>query len=117
MRLMAGAKFCVFPALKEAFGQVNLEAMAVGKPVIVTDWGGPADIVEDSVTGFKVLGRNPDEHVDLLAQRISQLLQDPSLCRVMGKQAQEYVKRMHSWEAIGRRYDELYRLLLPNGKI
>jgi len=114
MRLMAGARFCVFPALHEAFGQVNLEAMMVGKPVIVTDWGGPADIVEDGVTGFKVLGRNPDEHVELLAQRMSHLLRDPSLCRTMGKQAREHVLRAYSWEAIGRRHTEQYRLLLDN---
>ncbi|HYE36646.1 glycosyltransferase family 4 protein [Methylocaldum sp.] len=111
LRLMAGARFCVFPALNEAFGHVNVEAMMLGKPVIVTDWGGPSDIVQDNVTGFKVLGRNPEEHIGLLAQRMLRLLQDSTLCRIMGERARDQVLHKYSQETIGHRYDDLYRSL------
>jgi len=111
LRLMSGAQFCVFPALNEAFGHVNVEAMMLGKAVIVTDWGGPADIVQDDVTGFKVLGRNPKEHIELLAQRISQLLQDSSLCCTMGERARTHAQHVYARETIGRRFDDLYRSL------
>jgi len=112
LRLMSGAQFCVFPALNEAFGHVNVEAMMLGKPVIVTDWGGPSDIVQDGVTGFKVLGRNPKEHIELLAQRMSQLLQNSFLCRAMGERARAHVRHAYARETIGHRYDDLYRSLL-----
>ena len=46
--LMATHDCLVLPTLIESGGAVLLEAMAMGLPVISTDWGGPADYVDDS---------------------------------------------------------------------
>jgi len=106
--LMSGALFCVFPALNEAFGHVNLEAMAVGKPIITADWGGPADIVKNEVTGFKVLGNDVDEYVNLLGKKMECLITNAE-CRVrMGIEARKRVEEVFSWGAIGQRYKDLY---------
>lgn len=43
----------------EPFGQVVLEAMAAGVPVIAADEGGPAEIIQDGVDGLLVTPRNP----------------------------------------------------------
>jgi glycosyltransferase involved in cell wall biosynthesis len=51
--LLARADLVVVPSLYEPFGLVALEAMAAGTPLLVSDVGGLADIVEDGVTGLK----------------------------------------------------------------
>jgi glycosyltransferase involved in cell wall biosynthesis len=107
-RLMSRSLFCVFPAIREAFGHVNLEAMAAWKPVVVSDWGGPRDLVDNEVTGLKVLGRNPDEHIELLAAAIQRLLDDGEMRRRMGAAAFARVRKTFTWRELAARYDSLY---------
>ena len=107
-RLMSQSLFCVFPALREAFGHVNLEAMAAWKPVIATDWGGPKDLIVDGVTGFKVLGRSPAEHVAAIADAIERLLDDRQLRLRMGAAAVARVRHEFIWPQLAKRYDLLY---------
>ncbi|MGA2842751.1 MAG: glycosyltransferase family 4 protein [Steroidobacteraceae bacterium] len=110
-RLMSQSLFCVFPALREAFGHVNLEAMAAWKPVVATDWGGPKDLIVDGVTGFKVLGRNPQQHIDMLVSAIERLIGDPELRRRMGIAAVARVRDEFVWRRLADRYERLYRAL------
>lgn len=109
--LMAESLFCVFPALNEAFGHVNLEAMAAGKPVIVTDWGGPSDIVENGISGFKVMPTNPEQFVNDMSARIRQLIDDRALREQMAVNAMARVRTHFSWEFVARKYDLLYQSL------
>jgi glycosyltransferase involved in cell wall biosynthesis len=112
-RLMSQSLFCVFPALREAFGHVNLEAMAAWKPVIATDWGGPRDLVVDGVTGFKVLGRSPAEHVDAIVGAIERLIDDEPLRSRMGAAAVARVRHEFIWPQLAKKYDRLYREFMP----
>ncbi|MGC1386706.1 MAG: glycosyltransferase family 4 protein [Steroidobacteraceae bacterium] len=107
-RLMSQSLFCVFPALREAFGHVNLEAMAAWKPVVATDWGGPKDLVVDGVTGFKVLGRNPEQHIEMLSGAINRLIDDSHLRRAMGSAAAARVRDEFIWSKVAKKYDRLY---------
>lgn len=109
--LMAGSLFCVFPALNEAFGHVNLEAMATGKPVIVTDWGGPSDIVENGVSGFKIVPSNPEQFVNDMGTRIRQLIDDKPLRELMAVNAMTRVRTYFSWEFVAEKYEKLYETL------
>ncbi len=61
----------------EPFGQVIVEAMAAGVPVIATDAGGPRDIITNGADGLLT----PPGDVDALARALRQLAQDPSLRR------------------------------------
>lgn len=65
--------FCL-PSLNEPFGLVVTEAMAYGRPVIVSDADGPRDIVTDGVNGL-MTAKGDDA---ALAARIRELAADPA---------------------------------------
>jgi len=79
----------------ESFGLMNLEAMAAGRPVVASMWGGPADVVVDGETGFLV---NP-LHVQTLASRLSLLLADRELAQRMGAAGARRVREVFGAEA------------------
>ena len=111
-RLMAQSLFCAFPALNEAFGHVNVEAMSLGKAVIASKWGGPADIVDDGVTGFGVELIKPDQFVDDMAAAMAQLVKDVGLRSAMSANAAARARACYSPNAVAERYDALYREVL-----
>lgn len=67
----------------EPFGLSVVEAMALGKPVVATNEGGPAEIIADGVTGLLFPG---GDH-DALARAVSRLASDPSLAVALGAAA------------------------------
>ena len=80
----------VLPSLAEPFGIAILEAMALGKPVIVTRAGGPVEIVEEERTGLMVSPGNVTE----MADAIIRLLQNPDQIRDMGTAGRERFLRI-----------------------
>ena len=70
-----GSDVFVLASENETFGQVFIESMACGLPVIGTKVGGIPEIISDSYNGFLI---NPDD-ASGLAQRIEELLTDDSL--------------------------------------
>lgn len=56
----ASADVMVFPSTTDTFGNVVLEAQASGLPVIVSDLGGPAEIVRGHASGIVVDHRHPE---------------------------------------------------------
>jgi UDP-glucose:tetrahydrobiopterin glucosyltransferase len=90
------AALIMTPKWVEAFGNVAVEAMACGVPVIAYRRGGPAEIVVDGQTGFLV---QPDD-IDALAAAVGRLHQiDRALCR-------QRVDEQYSTAALARRVDE-----------
>lgn len=71
----SAADALIMPSDYESFGMVALEAMACGTPVIASEIGGLAFLIQDGVNGFHVPTREPAA----LAQRIQWLLSDPAL--------------------------------------
>lgn len=71
----SAADALIMPSDYESFGMVALEAMACGTPVIASEIGGLAFLVQDGVNGFHVPTREPAA----LAERIQWLLSDPGL--------------------------------------
>jgi glycosyltransferase involved in cell wall biosynthesis len=66
----------VLPAIYlEVFGLVVLEAFSAGRPVIVSDCGGPAELVRDGLDGLVV----PPNNADALARAMRRLVEDPQL--------------------------------------
>jgi len=76
----ASADFFVFPSTTDTFGNVVLEAQASGLPVIVSDVGGPRDLVQHGRDGFITKALDSGE----LAEAIRRLVEDPKLRERMG---------------------------------
>ena len=90
----------VHPALHEAFGNVCLEAMAAGKPVICLDIGGPAVQVTDA-TGFRIPATRVTQAVQGLAAALSTLADSPRLREEMGEAAVARVREKFRWDRTG----------------
>ena len=96
----------------EPFGLVIVEAMAMGRPVIASDGGGPREIIADGVTGFL----SPMGDPGALAERIALLLGDPDLRRALGGAARQRVEHAFSAETMTARIEEAYREVLGQGR-
>ncbi len=68
LRLMAALDLLVAPSWEEPFGRTIVEAMALGTPVIATATGGPAEIIEDGVSGRLVAPRDPQALADAVLE-------------------------------------------------
>ncbi|HAC62740.1 MAG TPA: group 1 glycosyl transferase [Cyanothece sp. UBA12306] len=95
--MLHSADILVHPSLRECGGAVVLEAMAVGLPVIVTDWGGPAEYV-NSFCGFLIKPSSRKDLVGGFAQAMLKLAKDSRLRQKMGRAGQERVRRFFSRE-------------------
>lgn len=89
---------------REAFGLVNVEAMACGLPVVGTRAGGMTEVIEEGVTGFLV---DPDHPQDELKERLIWLLHNDDLRAFLGQRARERVEQLFTWEQSASRWLEL----------
>jgi len=105
---LQGSDVLVLPSLNECGGAVVLEAMALSLPVIATNWGGPADYLDESC-GILV---NPDSReglIDGLAAAMFDLANSPELRQSMGKAGAEKVVNCFDWEKKGDKILEIYQ--------
>ncbi|MFC5528511.1 glycosyltransferase family 4 protein [Cohnella yongneupensis] len=108
-RWFAMADLAVVPSIgNEAFGLVNVEAMAAELPVVATTAGGMKEIVLDGVTGFLVTKERPGI-VRGLAERISELFGNEDMRYEMGERGRERVMNRFLWEHTAQRWLQLTR--------
>jgi len=99
------ADVCVVPSLYEPFGITALEAMAAKAPVVVSDTGGLAEIVEHDRTGVKFFANN----VGSLAWSITRILLDPSYAEWIRSNAYRKVQETYNWSRIAEEVKILYQ--------
>lgn len=104
-RELSRCKAAVLPSRHESFGNAMAEAMAVGVPLVSTRAGSIPEIVEHEVSGLLV----PPEDAAALSAAIGRLDHDPALAARLGAAGREQMRAKFSWQAIARRYVELYR--------
>jgi len=97
----------VAPSIYESFGQIYIEAMAWGKPVIGCDAGGIPEVIEDGQTGFAITPENASE----LAERIISL-KDHELRARMGMQGRKSVEEVFSISNMVDKTCKVYRELM-----
>lgn len=114
---LARAQALILNSLFECGGAVVLEAMAAGKPVIASDWGGPADYL-DSGCGLLVPPSPPETFAARLAEAIRALALDPGKAVRMGQAGLERARSLHDWNRkiaqIETFYDEAIRYQSPS---
>ena len=102
--LLRHALLLVLPSYSENFGNVVLEAMALGCPVAVTPEVGAAEIVRESGAGG-VFNGDPAE----LGVGIRGLIADPVALKRMGERGREFVSHRFTWEAVSVQMEEVYK--------
>lgn len=113
------------PSVYEPLGIVNLEAMAVGLPVVGTATGGIPEVVDEGTTGWLVpieqvrdgtgTPVDPDRFVADLGAALTEAVADTGRARAWGVAARQRVEEHFSWDAIADRTLEVYRAVLAGG--
>lgn len=103
----SAAEAVVMPSYYESFGMVALEAMACGTPVVASEVGGLAFLVQDGVTGYTV----PVDEPGALAGKLTALIEDAALRARMGKQAAHFAQE-YAWERIAQKMMDVYKMTL-----
>lgn len=106
--LLGISEICVLSSKAEGFSNSILEYMAAGRPVVVTNVGGAAELVSEGETGYLVSSGDDTE----MAARLISLLRDPDRGRRMGENGERLVKEKFSCAAQLARTESLYERLL-----
>ena len=94
--------------VSEPFGQVIVQGMAVGKPVVATDGGGVREVMQHGETGLLV-ERNSSR---ALSDAMLQLLSDPQAAHEMGREARRRVVQSFTIEHTAHGAESVYQALL-----
>ncbi len=107
-RLYRVADVAVFPSLYEPFGIVALEAMAAGVPVITSNTGGLAEVVDDHGTGLM----HEPGNVSSLAWAVGHTLRHPDQARARAENALAKIRRLFTWERIAEQTVRVYERII-----
>ena len=99
-KYLAAMDIFVLPTYREGFGVVNIEASAMGLPVISTDVPGPKESIIDGKTGILV----PAKQVGPLVKAMKDLLGRPSYAKTLGEAGRQRVQGFYEqkklWQLI-----------------
>jgi len=110
----AASDVCIFPSIYEPFGIVSLEAMSMGKPIVVGAQGvvGFREQVLSSgpeQNGIHVNGGNPED----IAWGVKQVLKDPKRAKKWGANGRKRVLRYFTWTKAAEQTLEIYKTVQP----
>jgi glycosyltransferase involved in cell wall biosynthesis len=100
----------VRPSISEGLGNVFLEAMAAGVPIIGTPVGGIPDFLKNGETGLFCQVRSPKS----IAEAIKKILEDKNLRDKLIENGKKLVEENYSWDNIAVKMNKIFnRLLAP----
>jgi len=96
----------VFPSVTDTFGMVVLEAQACGLPAIVSDFGGPKEIIVNGKTGFVAEANNLESWKNTIDGIITMITSYPRLYLEMRVEARRHAVETYNWDLV---LDDLFR--------
>jgi len=102
--VLAALDVLVCPSVHEPFGMVVIEAMAAGRPVVASDTGGPAEIIENGVSGLLF----PTGNAKVLARHVLTLIEDPTVGTSLGEGGLRRVQQRFHRARYAREIEALY---------
>jgi glycosyltransferase involved in cell wall biosynthesis len=106
-KILKSSDLFVLPSIKEAFGLVLVEAMAVGLPVIGTNTGGIPEIIENNKCGRIVEPENSNE----LAKTIIELMDNAPIRQKLAYVGHHHVKKFDVTEMV-KKTEEIYDAII-----
>ncbi|MCC8095572.1 MAG: glycosyltransferase family 4 protein [Tannerellaceae bacterium] len=105
----------VAPSLFEPFGFVAVEMMMQCLPIVATNTSGLNEVIDDTCALKIPLTKYPDKvniDMDLLAEKIIYLLQNPEKARILGKNGRKRYEKMYTSDVFGQKMLRFYHSLI-----
>ncbi len=115
LRFYESADAFVFTSLRDTSGNVLLEAMTAGLPIVAIDWAGARDMVDESCA-ITIRPTSPGQVADDLAAAIERLAGDAELRRRLGAAARQRVKEQFTWDRLSHRMSTLYEIAVADSR-
>lgn len=103
-RLLDAVTFSILPTVMESFGLAVIECMARGRPVVASNVGALAELVQHEETGLLV-----EQTPEAFADAMSFLLANPELCRKMGRSARMVIQEKFTVQQMVERLEGVYQ--------
>lgn len=105
---MVNADLFLFPSLRDGGGNVVVEAMAAGLPVICFDLAGPGMHI-DQTCGIKIKADNPEKAILNMTKALEELYFNKELRLQLSNKAKEKAKNEYDWDKLGDKLIKIYK--------
>jgi glycosyltransferase involved in cell wall biosynthesis len=96
--IYSGADLFLFPSTTDTFGKAVLEAQACGCPAVVSDEGGPKELIVDGKTGFVAEAGNLIDWTRKIERALNMMDHSPIAYQRMKEEARNHAVNNHSWD-------------------
>lgn len=98
--LYSASHALVFPSITDTFGMVVLESQSCGLPALVSDFGGPQEIIINGKTGFVSKADDVDDWVTRLEGLFEMIASYPRLYLEMRVNARKLAAETYNWDQV-----------------
>ncbi len=102
------AHICVFPSLAESFGMVNIEAMALSKLVISSNYGWTQEIIDENVNGFM----EDPKKIKTFANKICKVMNDKELLERITDNSRKKIAHEFNIDHLAERNIKFYKNII-----
>jgi len=109
-KILSKTDLLIYPTLEDIWGNVNLEAMQIGIPVIATEEGAIPEIIDDGITGFIVEKNNLQQ----IVEKVEVFYNNRILLEKMGKAARIKYEEQYTMEVFRKNIIKTFGTILKN---